>query len=419
MIMFAAFDLPHSVLGWIFDSIALLILVFGGGFLLIKTVRRSDDAPLLIFKLVLTTVIAAMVILFLNQIMKQAGSLAAGLIGIPTAVIAGLVLGFTWRKNIANLVANPIGGLYDGGTAEYEPRPVYSTAISLRKRGYPREALDVARKELERFPTDVEGQLLIADILAENLNDIEGAAVTIQRLCNQPGHTERNIAYAYNSLADYYLKLHHDRDTAREALQQIIDRYPESEVAMLAAQRIATLANAEHMSTVQERKKFMVTEGVANVGLIDPSFYQPPAGPDLTKEAAELVKHLQEHPFDGEAREKLALIYADHYHRMDLAADQFEQLITCPNQPQKRVVGWINRLADLQVRHGENYETVRATLQRIVDLYPGAAVADVAANRITLLKLELKGKDKVANVKMGTYEQDVGLKLKGKSSLSG
>ncbi len=417
--MFAEAELPHSILGWIFNGVLLVIIVFGGGFLLFKTVHRSDDRALLIFKLGLTAVVVALVTIFLRPILKQGGNLVAGLIGIPTAVIAGLVLGITWRKNIANLVANPLGNLYDGGKAEYEPRPVYSNAISLRKRGYPREALVLVRKELERFPTDIEGQMLAADILAENLNDIEGAAIAIQRLANQPGHTDRNIAYAYNTLADYYLKLHHDRDTAREALQQIIERFPESEVAMIAAQRIATLANTEHMSNVQDRKKFAVTEGVANIGLIEPSFYQAPAGPDQKQEAAELVKHLQEHPLDGEAREKLALIYADHYQRMDLAVDQFEQLITCPNQPQKRVVGWINRLADLQIRHGEKYETVRATLQRILDLYPGAPPAEVAANRITLLKLELKGKEKVSDVKMGTYEQDVGLKLGGKSSLGG
>jgi tetratricopeptide (TPR) repeat protein len=411
--MFAEASTPHSVLGWIFDGVILTILVFGGGFLLFKTVRRSDDPALLIFKLVVTVVVVALVIFFLGPIMKQGGGLVTGLIGLPTGVIAGIVLAITWRKNIANLVANPIGSLYDGGTAEYEPRPVYSSAISLRKQGYPREALELARKQLERFPTDVEGQMLVADILAENLNDIEGAAMTIQRFCNQPDHTDRNIAYAYNTLADYYLKLHHDRDTAREALQQIIDRFPESEVAMLAAQRIATLAGTEHKAIVQEKKKFIVAEGVQNIGLIDPSFYQPPTSPDTTREASQLVTHLQEYPLDGEAREKLAIIYADHYQRMDLAADQFEQLITCPNQPQKRVVQWINRLADLQIRHGENYETVRTTLQRIIDLYPGAAAAEVAANRITLLKLELKGKEKISDVKMGTYEQDVGLKMKG------
>lgn len=415
--MFAEASLPQSPLEWIFDIVVLAIVVFGGGFLLIKTVRRSDDAPLLIFKLIFTVVVVVMMVIFIGPMMRE-GGYGAAFGGIPATAVAGLALGITWRKNIANLVANPLGDLYDGGKAEYEPRPVYSNAISLRKRGYPREALILARKELERFPTDIEGQMLVADILAENLNDLEGAAITIQRLCNQPDHTDRNIAYAYNTLADYYLKLNHDRDTAREALQQIIARFPESEVAMLAAQRIGTLANTEHMSTVQDRKKFAVAEGVANIGLIDPSSYQAPAGPDLKQEAAELVKHLQDHPFDADAREKLALIYADHYNRMDMATDQFEQLITCPNQPQKRVVGWINRFADLQIRHGEKYDAVRATLQRILDLYPGSPAADVAANRITLLKLELKGKEKVSDVKMGTYEQDIGLKVKGKSSLS-
>ena len=104
---------------------------------------------------------------------------------------------------------------------------------------------------------------------------------------------------------------------------------------------------------------------------------------------------------------------------MDLAIDQLEQLIAHPNEPQRRVVHWLNLLADLQVRHGANYETARATLQRIVDLYPGAPSADLAANRITLLKLEVKGKEKVSEVKLGTYEQDIGLKMGGGKGLGG
>jgi hypothetical protein len=123
------------------------------------------------------------------------------------------------------------------------------------------------------------------------------------------------------------------------------------------------------------------------------------------------VAHLQLHPLDAEAREQLALIYADHYNRMDLATDQYEQLITCPNQPQKRVVGWLNSLADLQIRHDADYDTVRATVQRIIDLFPNSAPAGVAASRITHLKLELKGRQKGQSVKLGTYEQDIGLKM--------
>jgi hypothetical protein len=52
--------------------------------------------------------------------------------------------------------------------------------------------------------------------------------------------------------------------------------------------------------------------------------------------AAEYVKHLEEHPLDTDVRERLAVLYADHYHRLDLAADQLEQMITLPNQP----AGW-------------------------------------------------------------------------------
>ncbi len=401
----------HHILEWIFDGVLLLIVIFGGGFLFVKTIRSSEDPAKLIFKWVLTVVVVGLMIIYIGPMMAQ-GGYGAAFGGIPLTALGGLVLAITWRKNLAEMVANPIGNLYDGGTAEYEPRPVYSQAIGLRKHGNPEEALKLVREQLERFPTDLEGQMLVADIQAENLHDLESATMTIQRLCNQPEHTQRNIAYALNTLADYHLKLH-DRDTARDTLRQIIERFPDSEVAMLAAQRIASLAGSEHAFAAHERKKFTVPEGLTNIGLIDPKSYQAPPDADATKQAAELVAHLQNHPLDGEAREKLAIIYADHYHRMDMAADQFEQLITHPNQPQKRVVYFVNRLADLQIRHGENYDTVRATLQRILDLYPNTAPAEVAANRIALLKLELKGKEKISDVKMGTYEQDIGLKMKG------
>jgi hypothetical protein len=53
---------------------------------------------------------------------------------------------------------------------------------------------------------------------------------------------------------------------------------------------------------------------------------------------------------------------------------------------------------------------VRATLQRIIDLYPDAASAQVTQNRIELLRLEFKGKEKSQAVTLGSYETDLGLK---------
>ena len=81
-----------------------------------------------------------------------------------------------------------------------------------------------------------------------------------------------------------------------------------------------------------------------------------------------------------------------------------------PNQPGRLVARWLNLLADLHIRNGGDYETVKATLQRIVDLYPNLAAAENARKRIELIRLELKAKQKKEPVKMGTYDQNIGLK---------
>jgi tetratricopeptide (TPR) repeat protein len=128
--------------------------------------------------------------------------------------------------------------------------------------------------------------------------------------------------------------------------------------------------------------------------------------------AAKYVKHLEEFPHDSEIRERLAELYAEHFHRLDLAIEQFEQLIQFPHQPARQVVKWLNKLADLQVKYGGTYAAAREALQRIIDLYPKAGAANLAQNRIELLKLEFKGKEKSQAVRLGSYEQDIGLKTK-------
>ena len=159
-----------------------------------------------------------------------------------------------------------------------------------------------------------------------------------------------------------------------------------------------------------ERKKFEVVEGVQNLGLLHDYGNLKPAEADPEKVAADCVAHLEQHPLDTEAREKLAVIYADHYERLDLATGELEQMITQPNQPAKLVVHWLNLLADLQIRGGAGFETVQQTLQRIVDRDPEVAAAEIARHRLALLKLEMKAKEKNQAVKLGSYEQNIGLK---------
>lgn len=400
----------HHVWAIVKICIPLAVIIPFTVWVFIDVFRKTEEPGLLIFKWVSTVAIALFIWFFIGPIVKGGGYAAMG--GVIIGMACGWVIALIWRKNIASIFAQPFANLYTGGDTPPDPTPLYSIAIAQRKRGYYDEAVATIRSELERFPDHFEGQLLLAEIQAENLNDLPGAAITIERICNQEGHTPRNIALAWNTLADWYLKYQQDREAARQALQRIIDTIPDSEMSVLASQRIASLASTEHLVGQRERKTFAVVEGVKNIGLIDPELHPKPAGEDACKRAGELVAHLQLYPLDAEARERLAMIYSDHYNRLELATDQLEQNINQPNQPQKRVVHWLNLLADLQVRNGANYETVRATVQRIIDLFPKAAAAEVAANRIAHLKLELKAKQTIQAVKLGTYEQDIGLKTK-------
>jgi outer membrane protein assembly factor BamD (BamD/ComL family) len=362
--------------------------------LMIRSIRRSENPPMLILKWILTALIGGFMIWKVGPMTDPSTRGARAFDGFFLSLFCALALTAIWRRNLAALIAKPFGDLFDGGSREIEPHPVYSIAQAKRNRGHYTEAVGEIRKQLGRFPGDFEGQLLLAEIQATYLNDVPGAEVTIRRLCNQSGHSPRNITLALNSLADWHLKFAQDREAARQDLEQILSLLPGSELAALAAQRIAHLAETEFLLEAHDPKRIPLPTHIANAGTATPdhSRMAPETSPE--KEAAEYVKHLEAHPLDTEAREKLALLYADHYQRVDLAIDQLEQLITHPAQPAKRVAHWLNLLADVQIRHLADYETVRRTLQRIIDRYPNSAVAEIARNRLNLLKRELKGQQK-------------------------
>jgi tetratricopeptide (TPR) repeat protein len=375
------------------------------GWFIVRTIRRAEDPAAMVFKWIITALIVVFIVWKVAPLVGQGGySGAFG--GIPLSAVCGLGLAIIWRQHLANLVAKPLGSLYDGGDTPPEPAPAYSIAQARQKQGKYLEAIVEIRKQLDQFPTDLQGQMLLAQIQAEDLKDLPAAELAIQHLCAQPGHAPANLAFALYSMADWHLKYGRDRDAARRNFEQVIALLPDTEFALTAAQRIAHLGGEE----MDKPKTFNVVEGARNIGLARGReiVAQPQQDPGLI--AADLVKHLEKFPLDAEAREKLASLYADHYGRLDLATDQLEQLIQQPHRPGKLIVRWLNLLADIQIRCGGDYETVKETLQRIVDLDPKLAAAEAARNRIALLKLELKAKQEKAGVKMGVYEQNLGLK---------
>jgi tetratricopeptide (TPR) repeat protein len=320
------------------------------------------------------------------------------------------VLSFLWTPHLGSLLSSPLTNIFDGGNIPLEPRPAYSIAMARQKQGHYLEAVAEIRRQLARFPTDLEGHLLLAGILAEHLGDLPGAENTIEHFVTQTGHAPKNIAFALYSLADWHLRFGQDREAARRALQRIIDLLPDSEYALGAAQRLGHLGSAEMLLSSHDRKKFAVPEGVKNLGLLLAREHPAVVETDPGEAAAAYVRHLEHHPLDMEAREKLAVLYAGHFKRLDLAASELEQMIAQPNQTPKLVVHWLNLLADLQIRAGGDYEMVSQTLQRIIERFPNLAAAEMARNRLAILKLELKANTKTEGVKLGSYEQRLGLK---------
>jgi tetratricopeptide (TPR) repeat protein len=314
-----------------------------------------------------------------------------------------------WRHSIASLVAQPFAALYDGGDVPPDPRPAYSVAQARRKQGNFSEALAEIQKQLDVFPADLEGHMLMAEIHARDLKDLASAEQTLQNFVAQPNHAPANVAYVLYSMADWYLEAR-DREGALRCLEQIQQLLPNSEFALGAANRIAHLGSADAILAARQAKGYAVKEGVRNLGLMQNPEDLTPVGKDPAQLAGEYVKHLEEHPLDTEAREKLAVIYCDHYGRLDLATDQLEQMISQPHQPQRMIAHWLNLLTDLQIRSGANYETAKQTLERIVELAPNVAAAQMARNRIDRLKLELKTQQKSEAKQLGTYEQNIGLK---------
>jgi tetratricopeptide (TPR) repeat protein len=384
-------------------NVASLIFVVGFfTWLAVRTLRRTEDPAKLIFKWAVTIP---------SVIFGLWMARGSGIFGPILIAVMGIVLSIMWAPHISEWISRPLSSLYDGGTEPPEPKPYYSVAQAKRQRREFLQAVVAIREQLARFPNDFEGVMLLAGIQAENLQDLSGAEITLNHFCDQPNPPPRQFAAAMNQLADWQIKLVHDFDSARAALEKITARFPDSELSLQAAQRIAHLGGTEkQLLSALDRQPMAVPEGVKSVGLLASSEHLRPTEADPTKLAAGYVKHLEEHPLDTEAREKLAVIYAGHYQRLDLAAGELNQLIETPNQPAKRVAHWLNLLADLQVQHGADYETVRGTLEKIIERFPDLAAGEMARTRLGRLKLELKARKQTPGVELGVYEQNIGLK---------
>lgn len=386
-------------------SSSLIALVFVA-WVLWRWIKNSDEPLVLVIRWAITAVVLG----FVYNYAAHAHDGFSEIAGVLLGAVGGVIMILVWRGRFCDFVGDLIASFYTGGSQQVDPAPFYSTAEAKRKKGKYLEAIADIRAQLEQFPTDFTGWMLLAEIQAENLRDVAAAHDTIEEILHQEGHAPKNIAFALTREADWCLKLTNDHDSARAALEQIVALLPDTEQAQLALQRLAHLTPPEMLAERREPRRVTVQHSDARIGIQGVPLDVRAPEEDPAEAAAQFVRHLEQFPSDNEAREKLALLYAHHYQRLDLATDQLEQLISSPNQPPKEVVRWLNLLADLQVELAGDEVLARQTLQRIPDLYPKTAAAANAAKRVAHLKLELRPKQQSRLFALGSYEQNIGLK---------
>ncbi|HTB82176.1 MAG TPA: hypothetical protein VK742_00850, partial [Candidatus Sulfotelmatobacter sp.] len=321
------------------------------------------------------------------------------------------VIALLWRGSIIEAALKPFTAIIDGGNEEPDKKPYYSIANTQRKKGNYAVAIAEVRRQLDKFPGDFEGVMLLAGIHAENQNDLPATDTILNRFCERKDAPDVQVAAAWTAMADWHLKYGVDTDSAGVSLEKIRARFPGTELALKAEQRLAHLGTTERILLEQhDRPKIQMREGVKNIGLLDSTEFLKPQEIEPGRLAAAHVKQLEAHPHDSDTREKLATIYARDFQRLDLATMELGHLINEPRHSPKQVAGWLNLLANFQVELGADMETVRATLMRIIENYPDLPIAEVTRRRLERLKHDFKSKEKAPGVQLGAYEQNIGLK---------
>ena len=381
-----------------------------------KQLRNRQNDPVKVIGLWVLSFVAFFGIAY-SAVAAQEGF--ALILVLLVAVLIAVLLGLAWTPTIVNTLVSPLTTALSGDdTVAYEG-PAYGQALAKRKRGQYEDAVEAVEAQLAQYPGDFDGLMLKASIQAENLDDLPAAAATIQETLQDPDKVRFNLPVALNKMADWQLRIAGDASAAKRTLEKIREALPGSQAAQLASQRLASLDASEESEAAaedfNESYRHLVEESAAKDDFTGPLEIPRPVEVDpLQTDEAKLqtcLRRVALHPDSINNREELAALYLGHMKQPALAIQQYEHLLTLPGTTIHQKTAWLNKVADIQIKSGETYESIRATLQLIISLNPKAAPAAVAEQRIAYLRIEMRGVNKkTKKLQLGSYDEAMGLK---------
>jgi len=266
---------------------------------------------------------------------------------------------------------------------------MYSRAIAKVKFGKYAEAEGEIIRQLENWENDATGWLMLAELHANQFQDLAEAEQIVLEICDQPDATPSQISVALHQLADWHLKLAGDPDAARRALQVICDRLPGTHLA-----RMAQLRSAQLPLTAEELREQGMAQAVPMPAL---SFDENPTEAETVLDphraaalANQLAERLTHNPNDIRSREKLARVLAGQLNKVDLAIEQIELLLGMSEPPDSKRAEWLGLIAAWQFKFNHDPGTARQVLERVIREFPNSPQALAAQRRLNLMAAEEK-----------------------------
>jgi tetratricopeptide (TPR) repeat protein len=354
-----------------------------------RSLDRSDDPVKLMVKWAGTLAILLTWAFILKGLLKS-GGYALGFLGPLMTAAFSIIIGIIWAPSWGAMLARPLSSLYDGGDEQIQPTPFYAIAMARRKRGLYDLAMMEVRKQLEAFPHDMKGHVMLAEILTEDLGNCEGGMTILEEFLQRENLEATQGAFIMNRLAEWELRYRKNPDQARWWISRIKESYPDTEQASHAIQRLAHMTDDAYLVHRRDPKQYLVHRPTPNLSAADQG--NEGLNPQVRAELScqELLQHLEMHPDDTSVREQLAWLYAEQFQRIDLALDQLIRCSQMAHQPAARLARWYHQMADLHCRFTGDEKAARQVLEDFLEDHPDSVHAETTKRRLKRLKLEIQ-----------------------------
>jgi len=262
-----------------------------------------------------------------------------------------------------------------------QDRPRYESVFESLNEGRVAAAEWEILRQLEKFPEDFQGWLLLAEVYAEHYRDVDSAQETVLATCAQKNVTWAETAVALHRLADWHLEITQDVAAAQRVLREIGRRMPGTHLAQGAQERLDRLLQPTTKNRCPPAARMAVEDPLNDKRTM--------SGPRLNQAVARArvtacVRCLERDPRDAAAREELARLYAEHLGEGDCGIRELKLLLELPDQPAHKIMEWLGLLSQWQEHYRNDAAASRQALRRIAGQFPQSVQAFAALRKLTL-----------------------------------